>query len=174
MTVPVDFYLPNAFGLYNMAGNVNEWVLDVYRATSDELFNELNSFRGNNWISDSAYAETILDRMPPMEPEVRDSMRNYLVNEKKFYQTGRDVRDFRDGDAYSSIEDSVLVYAEATPIEQATMISNTARVYKGGSWKDRGIWLNPSKRRWLDQKDKASDIGFRCAMSAVGGKKNKR
>ena len=31
-----------------------------------------------------------------MEADVRDSMRNYLVNEKKFYQTGRDVRDFRD------------------------------------------------------------------------------
>ena len=174
MTVPVDFYLPNGFGLYNMAGNVNEWVLDVYRATSDDLFDELNSYRGNDWISDSAYAETILDRMPPMEADVRDSMRNYLVNEKKFYQTGRDVRDFRDGDAYSSIGDSVLVYKDASYIEQATMISNSARIYKGGSWKDRGIWLNPSKRRWLDQKDKASDIGFRCAMSAVGGKKNRQ
>ena len=112
--------------------------------------------------------------MPPMEADVRDSMRNYLVNEKKFYQTGRDVRDFRDGDAYSSIGDSVLVYKDASYIEQATMISNSARIYKGGSWKDRGIWLNPSKRRWLDQKDKASDIGFRCAMSAVGGKKNRQ
>ena len=44
------------------------------------------------------------------------------------------------------------------------MISNSARIYKGGSWKDRGIWLNPSKRRWLDQKDKASDIGFDLTM----------
>ncbi|PID94647.1 MAG: gliding motility lipoprotein GldJ [Bacteroidales bacterium] len=173
ITVSVDSYLPNGFGLYNMAGNVNEWVLDVYRATSDEMFNELNSFRGNNWMSDSAYAETILDRMPEMEEETRDSMRNYLVKEKKFYQTGRDVRDFKDGDANSSIMDSVLNYEEASAIEKATMITNTARVYKGGSWKDRGIWLNPSKRRWLEQKDKASDIGFRCAMSAVGGKKNR-
>jgi sulfatase modifying factor 1 len=27
----VNAYKPNAFGLYNMAGNVSEWVLDVYR-----------------------------------------------------------------------------------------------------------------------------------------------
>lgn len=174
ITVPVDFYLPNAFGLYNMAGNVNEWVLDVYRSTSNDIVDELNPFRGNDWMSDSAYAETILDRMPEMETEMRDSMRNYLVNQKKFYQSGRDVRDYRDGDAGSSILDSVLNYENATPIEQATMISNTARVYKGGGWKDKGLWLNPSKRRWLDQKDKANDIGFRCAMSAVGGKKNRR
>ena len=174
MPVPVDFYLPNAYGLYNMAGNVNEWGLDVYRATTDELMDELSPFRGNNWVSDSAYAESILDRMPPMEQEVRDSMRRYLVDDKQFYQKGRDVRDFKDGDLTSTVGDSVLIYANATPIEQATMISNTARVYKGGSWKDRGLWLNPSRRRWLDQKDKASDIGFRCAMSAVGGKKNRR
>ena len=101
-------------------------------------------------------------------------MRRYLVDDKQFYQKGRDVRDFKDGDLPSTVGDSVLIYVNATSIEQATMISNTARVYKGGSWKDRGIWLNPSKRRWLDQKDKASDIGFRCAMSAVGGKKNRQ
>jgi formylglycine-generating enzyme required for sulfatase activity len=26
--------MPNDYGLYNMAGNVNEWVDDVYRETS--------------------------------------------------------------------------------------------------------------------------------------------
>ena len=50
------------------------------------------------------------------------------------------------------------------------MISDEARVYKGGSWKDRALWLNPAMRRWLNQNRCANDIGFRCAMSAVGGK----
>ena len=31
ITAPVRAYVPNDYGLYNMAGNVNEWVLDVYR-----------------------------------------------------------------------------------------------------------------------------------------------
>ncbi len=30
-TAPVKSFFPNAFGLYNMAGNVSEWVADVYR-----------------------------------------------------------------------------------------------------------------------------------------------
>ena len=46
-TMPVNSFMPNAYGLYNMAGNVNEWVLDVYRATTNEVVEEYNSFRGN-------------------------------------------------------------------------------------------------------------------------------
>ena len=33
-TAPVNSFFPNAFGLYNMSGNVNEWVGDVYRPLS--------------------------------------------------------------------------------------------------------------------------------------------
>ena len=54
------------------------------------------------------------------------------------------------------------------------MISNTARVYKGGGWNDRAIWLNPSQRRWLDERDCRNDIGFRCVMSTVGGFEQER
>lgn len=45
---PVVSYWPNDFGLYNMAGNVSEWVLDVYRPLSFEDFNDQNPFRGNS------------------------------------------------------------------------------------------------------------------------------
>jgi gliding motility-associated lipoprotein GldJ len=173
-TLPVGFFPPNEYGLYNMAGNVNEWVLDVYRATSNQLVGEFNSYRGNIYLTDSAYAESILDRLPAMEKDMRDSMRNVLINERKFYVPGGDVRDFKDGDRPSVIGDSILQWSNATPIEQATMISNTARVYKGGGWRDRAIWLNPAKRRWLDQDGRANDIGFRCAMSAVGGNNKKQ
>ena len=34
ITAPVTSYEPNDFGLYCMAGNVNEWVSDVYRPLS--------------------------------------------------------------------------------------------------------------------------------------------
>src|SRR3989338_4190020 len=30
VTTPVESFWPNDFGLYHMAGNVSEWVLDVY------------------------------------------------------------------------------------------------------------------------------------------------
>lgn len=47
VTAPVDAYWPNDYGLYNMAGNVAEWVLDVYRPLSSEDFDEFRPFRGN-------------------------------------------------------------------------------------------------------------------------------
>ncbi len=46
-TAPVDEYWPNDFGLYNMAGNVSEWVMDVYRPLSSEDYDEFRPFRGN-------------------------------------------------------------------------------------------------------------------------------
>jgi len=47
-------------------------------------------------------------------------------------------------------------------------ISDQARVYKGGSWKDRPYWLGPGTRRFLDENESRNDIGFRCAMTRVG------
>jgi formylglycine-generating enzyme required for sulfatase activity len=47
ITAPVFAYWPNDYGLYNMAGNVSEWVADVYRPLSFEDVNEHNPFRGN-------------------------------------------------------------------------------------------------------------------------------
>lgn len=47
VTARVDEYWPNDFGLYNMAGNVSEWVMDTYRPMSSEVFDEFMPFRGN-------------------------------------------------------------------------------------------------------------------------------
>ena len=47
VTAPVDSYWPNDYGLYHMAGNVSEWVMDVYRPLSSEDFDEFRPFRGN-------------------------------------------------------------------------------------------------------------------------------
>jgi formylglycine-generating enzyme len=49
ITAPVRSYAPNDFGLYNMAGNVNEWVQDTYRQTSFEEVEDFNPFRGNEF-----------------------------------------------------------------------------------------------------------------------------
>lgn len=47
ITTPVFSYWPNDYGLYNMAGNVSEWTMDVYRPLSFEDENGLQPFRGN-------------------------------------------------------------------------------------------------------------------------------
>ena len=49
ITAQVYEYPPNDYGLYNMAGNVNEWVLDVYRPKSFQDFEDLNPVRRNSY-----------------------------------------------------------------------------------------------------------------------------
>jgi hypothetical protein len=51
ITSPVYSYWPNDYGLYNMAGNVSEWVMDVYRPLSTEDMDEFRPFRGNVFMT---------------------------------------------------------------------------------------------------------------------------
>lgn len=51
VTAPVYSYWPNDYGLYNMAGNVSEWVMDVYRASTAQDADEFRPFRGNVFVT---------------------------------------------------------------------------------------------------------------------------
>ncbi|MFN5878626.1 MAG: SUMF1/EgtB/PvdO family nonheme iron enzyme, partial [Flavobacteriales bacterium] len=61
VTAPVESYWPNDYGLYHMAGNVSEWVLDVYRPLSSEDFDEFRPFRGNVFKTKLLNNEGVLD-----------------------------------------------------------------------------------------------------------------
>jgi len=47
ITAQVMSYNPNDYGLYDMAGNVAEWVADVYRPIVDDEMSDFNYYRGN-------------------------------------------------------------------------------------------------------------------------------
>jgi len=171
ITAPVFSYSPNDFGLYNMAGNVNEWVLDVYRATSYNDVAEYNSFRGN------VYKTPVVASVDAIGNQVFkiDSLGRIATEVAK----DDDVRNYKDGDPMSQI--NFVLGNDSTGLSNLTRdekidptdvlrpkITDKTRVYKGGSWKDRAYWLNPSTRRYLDQDKSSNDIGFRCAMSMIG------
>jgi len=168
LTVAVRSYLPNDFGLYNMAGNVNEWVADVYRVNTFEAADAFNPYRGN-FYQDKKVADPITGRL---EKDSRNkpvlvaaqSQKKQTWAEKQAAATAAidsakvntyaDQRGYRDpaGDLYGEI----------------TMINDKSRVYKGGSWDDQALWLNPATRRYLQQDESTADIGFRCAMTMLG------
>ncbi|WP_420155721.1 SUMF1/EgtB/PvdO family nonheme iron enzyme, partial [Siphonobacter sp.] len=58
ITDEVYSYPPNDFGLYNMAGNVNEWVWDVYRPTSFQVFSDLNPVRRDGYLDQAKNYDT--------------------------------------------------------------------------------------------------------------------
>jgi gliding motility-associated lipoprotein GldJ len=57
ITAKVRSYESNDYGLYDMAGNVSEWVADVYRPRIDNEFNDFNYFRGNVYTKNAITKE---------------------------------------------------------------------------------------------------------------------
>lgn len=160
---PVRSYLPNDFGLYNMAGNVNEWTADTYRPMTSLTLNdaenhELNPFRGNQ------FKTLIIDEEgKPVEKDSLGRLRYRDVEDdeaesRENYKKG-DLRGHEDGDA----DYIKYLYGETT------LVSDKSKVYKGGSWADRLFWLSPGARRYKDEDKSDRTIGFRCAMIRVGG-----
>jgi len=83
-TVEVDAYEPNDYNLYNMAGNVSEWIMSSYDSGSyeystsfnpivDDVENQRKVVRGGSW-KDVAYFLQVSSR----DYEYADSARSYI------------------------------------------------------------------------------------------------
>ena len=172
ITAPVNSFWPNDYGLYCMAGNVNEWVQDVYRPSTHKLTNDFRPFRGNVFTEyerneDGSIApRNELGRLPKdtITEEDAAGRRNYSKGDYRNYQEG----DLRSRIDYDNEETGEENSTQQMYTDETSLISDESRVYKGGSWKDRAYWLNPAERRFLDQNQAANDLGFRCAMTHVG------
>ncbi|TVZ50141.1 gliding motility-associated lipoprotein GldJ [Olleya sp. Hel_I_94] len=119
ITAQVKSYAPNDYGLYDMAGNVAEWVADVYRPIVDDEFNDFNYYRGNvytkNAINDDGTVkivttdEIVFDTLPNGKVVPRDlpgEIATQPIDEEETYLRTNfdrsDNRNFRDGDSQSS------------------------------------------------------------------------
>jgi len=175
-TAPVKSYWPNDYGLYNMGGNVAEWVMDVYRQGSHDDVTELNPFRGNYFETKKLLEDgTVEERdsvgkvpMVPVSDFKNDRRRNYRQADNKNYLDG-DWASLLESDAWTGTtpaESTDQMYRKNDMIY--SLIGDKARVYKGGSWKDIQYWAAPGNRRYLDEDESTDYIGFRCAMARLG------
>ncbi|MEJ6792556.1 MAG: gliding motility lipoprotein GldJ [Lacinutrix sp.] len=219
ITAQVKSYSANDYGLYDMAGNVAEWVADVYRPIVDDEFNDFNYYRGNvytkNVLNDDGTVKVVTtgnivyDTLPNGKVIARDlpgEIAQKPIDEDETYLRTNfdrsDNRNFRDGDRRSSRvyddfdeestggeENSTTNKMYNSPkhrtevdstgkmirewdksSKRTSLVNDEARVFKGGSWKDREYWLDPAQRRYFPQNMATDYIGFRCALSRVGSK----
>ena len=181
ITAPVRSYLPNDFGLYNMAGNVNEWVGDVYRVLSFEDVEDFNPFRGNQFVnkrladkSKGLYAKDKYGRA--IEDPAKSGKKQAWADVQNGGETKKDssavaVGTFPSGIAGKPYNPDMRGHVDSLTNSlygTTTLVNDKARVYKGGSWNDRAYWMNPAVRRLMQQDEASAEIGFRCAMSFVG------
>lgn len=161
ITAPVYSYQPNAFGLYNMAGNVSEWVFDTYRPNSLDDVNDFRPARGNVWDAQRRVAEdfTVEERDTLGRIPRRLLTAEELAAKEQFDGNSPDLRDYLDGDSASAF---TYNYGNNT------LISNEAKVYKGASWNDRAYWMSPGTRRFMQANQASAMIGFRCVVDRMG------
>jgi gliding motility-associated lipoprotein GldJ len=120
ITSSVRSYPPNSFGLFGMAGNVAEWVADVYRPIIDDEANDFNYYRGNLYskplIDEDGRVTTVTRENFSEQYEILPNGRILIKNLPgdlvevsldsldllRTNYSASDNRDFRDGDAESS------------------------------------------------------------------------
>ena len=157
ITAPVVSFYPNAFGLYNMSGNVSEWVGDVYRPMTSLDAQDFNYFRGNKFqkLFKNSSGEYERDSMGRLK---KSDISDEEVKNRANYQKNN-VINYLDGDTASQV-----FYGYGI----TSLVNDESRVIKGGSWNDRAYWLSPGTRRFMQETQAASTVGFRCAQTYLG------
>ena len=180
ITAPVKSYEPNDYGLYDMAGNVAEWVADVYRPIVDDEFSDFNYYRGNVFTKNAINAdgtvkiikesEVVYDTLSTGKTVARvlpGEIAQVPVDENETYLRTQfsqsDNRNFRDGDLRS------LRFADDYDPNSPNQVdkSSTSQMYDSPQQKAQ-IVNDTLQRKWDDSDTRNSLINDRVRVFKGG------
>ena len=180
ITAPVKSYEPNDYGLYDMAGNVAEWVADVYRPIVDDEFSDFNYYRGNVFTKNAINAdgtvkiikesEVVYDTLSTGKTVARElpgEIAQVPVDENETYLRTQfsqsDNRNFRDGDLRS------LRFADDYDPNSPNQVdkSSTSQMYDSPQQKAQ-IVNDTLQRKWDDSDTRNSLINDRVRVFKGG------
>ena len=108
VTAPVKSFWPNDYGLYNMAGNVSEWVADVYRPIVEQnSTTDSRPFRGTVFKTKKKYQDKLANQENPYKIDSLGHIQETLANEddnvyRRNYKKANNIN-FLDGDIESQL-----------------------------------------------------------------------
>ena len=147
-TVKVGSYAPNGFGLYDMAGNVSEWTMDVGRPLI------------------MGYHQDAIDRKREKEEAIREEDKRIQKQKDEgtyigliggIYQVEevKDPYEKRDKELFAQMEHDKTVLSTL----------ENPRIVKGGSWADPLVYQMMSSRQAFEEKSSSCKVGFRLTMT---------
>ena len=168
ITTGVKAFLPNDYGLYHMAGNVSEWVMDVYRPLSFENTEEFMPFRGNVYTTQLLMPNGLYDKPIKANENLYDihGMKEF-VNEfarvmylgatkesldlnKKFSTNYGKTKTSKIDFSYDISGDTVILKIDPDQLENLNKSSNSKNAIKWDNSKIVGAKLDPTSTKDKD------------------------
>lgn len=151
-TAPVQNYLPNDYGFYQMAGNVAEWIAD--------------EFDNSGFVEEKINWQTQIVREMDYKEVAEQGFWN-LAHNTQYKEKLNDAanRSFGDLFDYNGIEEYEALN-ESLPAYFFDEL-DTYRLTKGGSWADSQFYLQVGIRNIANGTLGHSTVGFRTAMISV-------
>ncbi|HOZ30999.1 MAG TPA: SUMF1/EgtB/PvdO family nonheme iron enzyme, partial [Bacteroidales bacterium] len=158
LTSPVKLFPPNDKGLYDMAGNVAEWVMDIYIPSSFREFSVMDTLTNNKFLV--------------QDPSLYDSNLFYITEEDNESEALKKLVDYHYLYNIEEKMDTVngrnywLTRARAEIHNAKVVKANPkARIIKGGSWNSGPAYLQCGSREIISDTKNSSHVGFRVCMT---------